>query len=239
MEEEIKFNQAYNCYISNMGYIIRNDGKKSMPTRRKDTGYYVIRDGNNILRRIHRIVADTFLVNPNPGLMTDVNHKDGDKSNNAVSNLEWCSRSQNIQHAYDTGLREQPSGEDSPNAKITLEQAQWIYDNYQVINGKSNGGELAKQFGIHPTTVRAIITGKNGNGRLQWENIVRNRKIPKLTHTGGSRKVAQIDLNTGEIITIFNSIKEGVEKTGIRTISQCASGKNKTAGGYGWKYLDE
>lgn len=184
-------------------------------------------------------MAELFLPNPDPDLLTDVNHKDGDKSNNAVSNLEWCTRSENIQHAYDMGLREQPKGEVSPNAKITLEQAQWIYDNYQVINGKSNGAQLAKQFGITPITVRAIITGKSGDGRPQWENIVRNRDIPKLTHTGGTRKVAQINIVTGEVIATFDTIKEGIEKTGIKTISQCASGHAKTAGGYGWKYLDE
>lgn len=234
MEEEIKFNEAYNCYVSK-----RNNNKKSMPTKREDNGYYVIRDGNNVLRRIHRMVADTFIPNPNPGLMTDVNHKDGDKSNNTISNLEQCTRSQNIKHAYDTGLRKQPSGEDSLNAKITLKQAQWIYDNYRVINGKSNGPELAKQFGVRPTTIRTIITGKTGDGRIQWKDVIRNRKIPKLSCTGGSRKVAQIDLTTGGVIKIFNSIKEARQEVPKGNISRCASGEGKSAGGYGWRYLDE
>lgn len=238
MREEWKLYKGV-ILISNLGNMMSPWGEPRKATV-NDRGYYIFNVSGHIKnQRLHRAVAELFLPNPDPGLLTDVNHKDGDKANNAVSNLEWCTRSENIQHAYNTGLREQPKGEVSPNAKITLEQAQWIYDNYQVIDGKSNGTQLAKQFGITSITVRAIITGKSGDGRPQWENIVRNRDIPKLTHTGGTRKVAQIDIVTGEVIATFNTIKEGIEKTGIKTISQCASGHAKTAGGYGWKYLDE
>lgn len=52
---------------------------------------------------IHRLVALHFL--PNPYQHTQVNHKDGDKSNNTVGNLEWCSATGNIQHALKTNLR--------------------------------------------------------------------------------------------------------------------------------------
>jgi len=51
---------------------------------------------------IHRLVAITFI--PNPNNYGDVNHIDGNKSNNVVDNLEWCTRSYNIKHAFDTGL---------------------------------------------------------------------------------------------------------------------------------------
>lgn len=238
MREEWKLYKGV-ILISNFGNMMSPLGEPRKATK-NDRGYYIFNVSGCIKnQRLHRAVAELFLPNPNPDVFTDVNHKDGNKANNAVSNLEWCTRSENIQHAYNTGLREQPKGEVSPNAKITLEQAQWIYDNYQVVNGKSNGPQLAKQFGITPITVRTIITGKSGDGRPQWENIIRNRDIPKLTHKGGTRKVAQIDITTGEVIATFDTIKEGIQKTGIKTISQCAAGYAKTAGGYGWRYLDE
>ena len=60
VREEIKFNKKYNCYVSNKGYIIRRNGQKSYPTKRKDTGYYVITDDNGKTQRIHRMVAETF-----------------------------------------------------------------------------------------------------------------------------------------------------------------------------------
>lgn len=51
---------------------------------------------------VHRLVALTFI--PNPNQYADINHIDGVKYNNHVSNLEWCTRSHNIKHAWDTGL---------------------------------------------------------------------------------------------------------------------------------------
>lgn len=53
--------------------------------------------------RLHRLVAEHFIGKPNE-LQTDVNHIDGNKQNNAVSNLEWCTRSENMKHAIKTGL---------------------------------------------------------------------------------------------------------------------------------------
>ena len=52
---------------------------------------------------VHRIVAKCFI--PNPNGYTEVNHKDGVKTNNCVPNLEWCTRSENNRHAFQTGLR--------------------------------------------------------------------------------------------------------------------------------------
>lgn len=63
---------------------------------------------NNHVRKyflIHRLVAEAFIINDNPKEKTDVNHIDGNKKNNCVNNLEWCTRSYNLHHAYENGLR--------------------------------------------------------------------------------------------------------------------------------------
>ena len=54
--------------------------------------------------RVHRLIAMAWVKNPKPKEYDQVNHKDGNKQNNKVSNLEWCNLSKNIEHAYKHGL---------------------------------------------------------------------------------------------------------------------------------------
>jgi len=61
------------------------------------------RKGKTTKIAVHRLVAKSFILNPYN--KKTVNHKDGNKANNRVTNLEWATLSENIQHAYDTGLK--------------------------------------------------------------------------------------------------------------------------------------
>ena len=54
-------------------------------------------------RNVHRVIAETFI--PNPNNLPCVNHKDGNKLNNSADNLEWCTHSENTLHSYRTGLQ--------------------------------------------------------------------------------------------------------------------------------------
>lgn len=67
---------------------------------------------------VHKLVATAFL--PNPNGLPQVNHKDGNKTNNNLSNLEWCSASANVTHAWDIGLREKAR----EKARVTLKNLQ-------------------------------------------------------------------------------------------------------------------
>ena len=69
-------------------------------------------------RPLHRLVADSFLPNPHPATHTQVNHIDGNRLNNDVSNLEWVTPSQNVLHAYSTKLKTN-AGEINPTAILT------------------------------------------------------------------------------------------------------------------------
>ena len=116
--------------ISNFGRA-RSFGKRKMLLVPVETnnGYfrYNLRnmDGSSRYHLIHRIVMIEF--NRVEGYESlQVNHKDGNKSNNFIGNLEWCTSSYNIQHAYDNGLKSQYHGDKCSWSTITNEQADQI-----------------------------------------------------------------------------------------------------------------
>ncbi len=62
----------------------------------------LVKNGKYKNKYIHRLIAENFI--PNPENKPQINHKDGDKKNNSIDNLEWCTSKENIQHAHNSGL---------------------------------------------------------------------------------------------------------------------------------------
>lgn len=71
-------------------------------------GYLRVGIGHENPQYVHRLVAETYIPNPDPETKTQVNHIDGNKHNNSVENLEWCTPSENGRHAFRTGLKSIP-----------------------------------------------------------------------------------------------------------------------------------
>ena len=94
-------------YISDSGYVKNKKGKVLANINRNKGGYSCV-NLHGKLKFIHQLVAETFI--PNPLKYEIVNHKDGDKHNNKVSNLEWCDRSYNQKHAYANRLQSAKKG---------------------------------------------------------------------------------------------------------------------------------
>lgn len=116
--------------------------------------------------RIHRIVAETFLYNPNN--LRDVNHKNGIKTDNRVENLEWLSHKENCKHAYKVlGYRSShlgKFGKDNHSSKPVLQ----IKDNKVI---KEFGGirEAERITGISHPCISACCSGKAKTaGGYQW-----------------------------------------------------------------------
>ena len=106
---------------------------------------------------VHRLVAKAFV----PGYFdgAHVNHKDGVKLNNALTNLEWVTKGDNTRHAFATGLIDQ-IGEKHPGAKLTNAQVVELLARYR-------GGErcvlLAREYGVSTSLIYAYDAGKR-----QW-----------------------------------------------------------------------
>lgn len=100
---------------------------------------------------VHRLIAEEFI--PNPNNWSEVNHKNCDKFDNRVENLEWCTRKQNLQHSYDNGLKR--VGEKHGCHKLTCSQVKEIRQS----NGLSQS-ELAKKYNVKQCTISAILTNK-------------------------------------------------------------------------------
>ena len=84
-----QFKEDY--YISENGEVF----KKLKPYTAQN-GYMVFKDKDGIHNQVHRMVAMTFI--PNPENKPNINHIDGNRQNNNVNNLEWCTQQENIQH---------------------------------------------------------------------------------------------------------------------------------------------
>lgn len=110
--------------ISNLGRIksisrkvrcknYKREVKEKILKLNKNKNYMQIALSKNCICKtflVHRLVAETFIENPKN--LLEVNHKDGNKHNNSVNNLEWCSRIENMRHAKDNDLIKSNKGED-------------------------------------------------------------------------------------------------------------------------------
>lgn len=108
--------------------------------------------------RTHRCVAEEFVTGNFPGAV--VNHKDGIKHNNNIQNLEWTTSSENIQHAYDIGLRDAKFGIENLNSKLSAGDVEEIRKNYKSRDRQFGCRALAKFYKVHHSVISDIINNK-------------------------------------------------------------------------------
>lgn len=144
--------------ISNSNYFVNENGQiKNLRGRLlkplKTYNGYLRVCINGKYKRIHRLVAETFI--PNPNNLPQVNHIDGNKENNNIDNLEWCTAKQNIQHAYKTKLRKISYNnikEPTPVIQLTL--------NNEVVNTFNSIMDVQREFGYDNSHISKACKGK-------------------------------------------------------------------------------
>lgn len=147
--------------VSTHGRVWSKRSNKILKPTKLQSGYLVIctkiggRKGKNITRRIHRWAAEAFLDNPHN--KPQVNHIDGIKTNNYLSNLEWSSASENICHAHETGLIVPKRGEELSYSKLTESQIREIRNRYVPRCRKNGVRAMSREFGVHHSTIQYLL----------------------------------------------------------------------------------
>lgn len=129
-------------------------------------GYVLIclsKNGKNKDVSVHRVIAKSWV----PGrtdAKNEVNHIDGDKTNNSVDNLEWCDRRHNIQHSIRIGLRTRQDGAGGYSAILTEKEVKEIRE-LKKNNPTISQPTLGRMFGISKSEIGYILN------RAVWKNI--------------------------------------------------------------------
>lgn len=150
-------------YISNLGRVKNNKTGRILKQHPDKDGYYrvVLWNGKKRLNRIlHRLLAQHFICNPKN--KPQVNHIDGNKQNNNISNLEWATLSENRRHAFKTGLQFGKKGVLNYNAKLTEKDILNIL--FLLKNGAKNV-DLAKKYKVHRNHISRI------KRKIRWSHI--------------------------------------------------------------------
>lgn len=181
----------------------------------RKTGYKLISIKGKT-RNAHRVIAQTFL--PNPEKKPFINHKNGIKGDNRIENLEWCTHSENVLHAIETGLWK---------VKISKEDVIFIRENFKSL-GKNN---LAKIFKIHPSYIYGIATHR--------EKSYIKSEVFQTSSPMHCKPVVQFDLN-GKILNKYPSTKSAAKAISADSmaVQKVVKGKRKTVLGFVFKYSE-
>lgn len=218
--------------------VTRRDGRKLhykgriLKQQLNNKGYMYVRicvNGKTTTLLVHRLVAVTFL--PNPDNLPEVNHKDNDPTNNRLDNLEWCTHKYNDDYKKNFGTS-QAELFGKPVFAVNLKTGKILRFETQH--------EASRQLGVDVRKVNNVVKGKRIQTGGWWftedESEITEDKIQeirtKMYFRGG---VIAINIETSEIF-LFESQSKAAHQLGVDAslVNGVIKGKLYKTGGYWW-----
>lgn len=151
------------------GFCLSIHGRpKSVPSYLKKNGYLQFNlsiDGKMESILAHRVIAEVFLKAPTDFSKTQINHKNANKQDNHIENLEWVSAFENVQHRDKLKLQKRYKGNECSWSKLTEED---VIEIKQLLKQKLFHKDIAEKFNVKRETISRISQGKN------WKHIKLN-----------------------------------------------------------------
>lgn len=177
----------------------------------KYVGVYYPDKGRNIPKRVHKLVAEAFI--PNPDNLPIVGHKNNIKSDNRVENLYWTTVKENTQKASDDGLMPQKIGFDNPLSKPVN-----MYDTLtnKLLGSYGSMSEAASTTGVLLATIRTQAMYKRPNRKPYYFRFADDPSTYEYKYVG------QFDYDTDKLIAVFVNTGHASRVTGISDSTICS-----------------
>jgi len=147
--------------LGNVHSIKRNGTKGGIlkPTISSNGYYVVMLSPSRKPTKVHRLVAEAFI--PNDYNKPFINHIDGNKLNNTIDNLEWCTSKENAIHAHRIGLAKPKRGVNNSQAKLTIKDVEYIRSSYVPRSIITGARALAREFSVSHTVILDVLSHKS------------------------------------------------------------------------------
>lgn len=192
------------------------------------------RDGIRITKKVHRLVAEAFI--PNPDNLPIINHKDENPSNNVVSNLEWCTAQYNV--TYGNAIQKRQDGTRKPIYQLDK-------DSKEIVKVWKWAGEIANHLGCSQNRIFGWCRNYAEAEGYIWcyaedykEGYCSGKVIKSVRND--SRVCCKIDPRTMKVVSEYQTSDE-LRKDGFDTTSvyDVCDGKTRKHGGYFWCYAKD